>query len=273
MKRTILFVLISLLFLVYSCNNTSEILYEPDPPDALVKVKNDINTVFSILTEELRLGAARIETNGVEEQMIRGILNEYAQKYSYIVDCAFVNPQGIMQYVEPEEYHGFEGYDISGQEQLQRLWQTKKPVMSNLIYAVEGFWAVDLEHPVIKHSNLIGSLSMLLKPDIFLTYIVEPYVSDSTFDFWIMQNDGVIVFDPDTTEIGRNLFTDELYKPFTGLIAAGRKISSRTHGYTKYGFLKTGMQDTVVKEAFWATSNIHGTEWKVVLVREEAPLK
>lgn len=43
--------------------------------------------------------------------------------------------------IEPEAYHQLEGSDISGQEQLQRLWHSKRPVMSQVLRKVEGIEA------------------------------------------------------------------------------------------------------------------------------------
>jgi MFS family permease len=46
----------------------------------------------------------------------------------------------------------FAGPDISGQEQVGRLWETGRPVLSSVFTTVEGFPAVDLERPVFQVS-------------------------------------------------------------------------------------------------------------------------
>lgn len=58
------------------------------------------------------------------------MLGDFCQSYPYVVDCTMVDRNRIMVLVEPEEYTEFEGSDISTQEQVILLQQSKKPVLS-----------------------------------------------------------------------------------------------------------------------------------------------
>ena len=46
-----------------------------------------------------------------------------------------------------------------------------------------------------------------------------------------MQPDGLIFYDQDKMEIGRNLFTDQLYEPFEELRVLGSEISQKESGW------------------------------------------
>ena len=84
---------------------------------------------------------------------------------------------------------------------------------------------------------------------------------------WAMQTDGLILYDPDPEEVGRNLFQDPLYKPYVQLLSLGERIASERSGSGVYEFLGPGLTDPVVKSASWATVGLHGTEWRLVVVR------
>ena len=69
-----------------------------------------------------------------------------------------------MLLVEPAQYCSVEGTDIGGQEQVQTLLCTRKPVMSRVFRTVEGVAAVDMEHPVIgSDGKYLGSLLRIQK--------------------------------------------------------------------------------------------------------------
>ena len=64
-----------------------------------------------------------------------------------------------MLLVEPPEYRQFEGTNISTQAQVRRRQQTRMPVMSQALESVEGFYAADIEQPVLgPDGQLLGSL-------------------------------------------------------------------------------------------------------------------
>jgi hypothetical protein len=82
-----------------------------------------------------------------------------------------------------------------------------------------------------------------------------------------MATDGLIHYDPDPEEVGRNLFTDPLYAPYVQLLVLGERIASEKSGTGTYEFLGPGLVDPVVKRAWWATVGLHGAEWRMVVVR------
>ncbi len=226
------------------------------------------------ITEEL--GSMDRDAAGVARRFSEGtltpgekrkLLTGLCRSHSYAVDCSFVDRSGRMELVEPREYAKFEGSDISGQEQVVRLQKTKQPVLSSSFRAVEGFEAVDLEHPVLSaKGELEGSVSILYRPDDFLTSVMTPVLRGMPVEAWAMQKDGRILFEEDKEEVGRMLFDDPLYKPFPQLLVLGSLISRERTGAGSYDFLQRGMQKQVKKDAHWTTVGLHGTEWRVVVM-------
>lgn len=198
---------------------------------------------------------------------IRLLLRHLYETNPEIVNVSFIDKEAVIMYIHPDEYSYVEGEWIGDQKQVQRLHETKRPVLSGNFLAVEGFYAADLEWSVFKEDgSLGGSLSFLIKPDLFLAPIILPH-SNEPYEFWIMDPDGTILYDQDIIEIGRNLFDDPLYKAFDNLIEIGHEIAAKESGEDYYTFHSKGMESLVIKEVIWTSVGLHGTQWRVVLTK------
>ena len=269
MRRVLLTLILGLLVIVSlggaaACQSSSQ----NEADKILRQVRQDIQNEMGHLDQDLAAAAQKLSGLDLTGLQARSILKELLQNRSYTVDTCTLNRTGKILVVEPAAFHEFEGSDISHQEQVIRLFRTQKPALSQNFQAVEGFEAADMEHPVFSHDKeIIGSVSVLFKPEVLLGNIISPAVKDTSFDIWAMQLDGRILYDVDIEEIGINLFVDPMYQSYPQLIALGREISAKASGKGQYEFLDTGLKQTVKKEAIWATFAMHGTEWRLVLIQ------
>ncbi len=240
-------------------------------PPILSELEKEITTELNKMDRDLARLAGNISEKNLKTTGTRKMLGELCRSYPYTVDCAVVDRNGRMVQVEPEEYSEFEGMDISDQEQMIRLRESKKPVLSKVIKAAEGFDAVDLEHPVFSSKGeLAGSVSVLIRPETMLAAIISPVVQGMPVDVWLMQKDGRILYDPDEAEVGKMLFDDPVYKPYPQLLALGKLIAKEIKGTGSYEFLGKGLEKPVKKDAYWTTVGLHGTEWRFVVTHARA---
>jgi hypothetical protein len=236
-------------------------------PPILNDLGREITAELDKIDQDLAGVTRRFSEKGLNQTDKKKMLADLCRSYSFAVDCAFVDPSGRMKLVEPQEYAKFEGSDISSQEQVVRLQKTKKPVLSNSFKAVEGFEAVDLEHPVLSSKgDFEGSVSMLIRPDALLSSVITPVLQGMPVESWTMQKDGRILFEEDKEEVGRMLFDDPLYKPFPQLLALGTLIAREKTGAGSYEFKQRGSEKLVKKDAHWKTVGLHGTEWRLVVM-------
>ncbi|MCK4735989.1 MAG: hypothetical protein KAT65_26275, partial [Methanophagales archaeon] len=239
-----------------------------ETPPVLLKLQQTIQGVLDRMDEDLFAAAEKLSQTGLDSPETRVILAELCRKHPYVIECGTVDQNGTIVVVEPEAYKRFEGSNISQQEHIVKLHQTQQPVLSQAFRAVEGFDAVDLEWPVFSsEGNLIGLVGMLIRPESFLSTIIAPEVQGFPIDVWVMQTDGRILYDPDVEEIGRNLFEDPLYQPFTQLLSLGKKIAVESSGSGHYEFFGRGLIKEVKKRASWVTVGLHGTEWRLVVIQ------
>jgi hypothetical protein len=237
----------------------------------LSELRRDITEELIRVDQALAGLAARLSEKGLRAAGTRKMLGDLCRSYPYAVDCAYVDREGRMMLIGPGKYAGFEGSDISAQEQVIRLRESKKPVLSNAFKAVEGFQAVDLEQPVISpHGEFEGSLSMLIRPESLFSHILTPALRGMPVEVFLMQPDGRILYDEDKEEVGRMLFEDPLYKPFPQLLALGTLIAREKTGSGSYDFRQKWSEKLVRKDAHWTTVGLHGTEWRLVVMHVRA---
>jgi hypothetical protein len=115
--------------------------------------------------------------------------------------------------------------------------------------------------------RMIGIVSVSFQPADLIRSVAEEMVKDTPFTVMVMQPDGVILYDPDPGEIGRNTLTDPLYAGFPEIQEIAWRASGNWSGSGSYRFAGTGSQTIVEKETFWTTIGIHGSEWRLFITR------
>lgn len=247
-------------FFVYGNKLSAE-----EPSAALSKIGGGASDALSKLDGDIANAAGELSKTGLEGPEARGVLTSLCASNKYALECATVSKEGKLLAIEPQKFRESEGTDISTQEHVIRMRTTKQPVMSSVFRTVEGFDAASIQHPVLANGEFNGSVSVLIKPQALLSDAVQPAVEGLPYEVWAMQPDGRIIYDPDSKEIGRMLFSDQMYALYPELISLGGRIANEASGNGSYEFLKEGLTVPVKKDAYWTTVGLHGAEWRVVL--------
>jgi hypothetical protein len=242
-----------------------------ESPLVILRLQSLVQGELDLLDDNVSLAAETLSFTGLGGPEARNILNSVCCKNPHVITCSAVDLNGIMLTVVPDSYRWAEGSNISDQKHVIEIQETHRPVLSSTFPAVEGFDAVVLEWPIFStDGEMIGSVNALFRPDLLLNSAAELWrqeVGDEEVTAWAMATDGLILYDPDPEEVGRNLFTDPLYAPYVQLLVLGERIASEKSGTGTYEFLGPGLVDPAVKRAWWATAGLHGAEWRLVVVR------
>ncbi len=244
------------------------------PP--LEKAKESITAAFTSIDNGLSIAAGKLSSVDLKSGDARKILRELCKNRDYLVDCAIIDTAGRMIVVEPAEYSKYEGSDISKQAHITALLKDKKPVLSGVFRSVEGIKVIDFNYPIFSDKGkFLGSVSMLVEQDALSGDIIMPLVKDLSCKAWVMQKNGLIIYDPDPDQIGRNIFTDAFFQPFEDLISFSKTVAIAKNGAGSYDFYAKGMDDkTVVKKyAVWDTVSLYGTEWRIIVMEADEPEK
>ncbi len=262
-KSTIFSVIMAVVLLFAACQRK-----KTETPVTLRNVTGDIEQVLHQMDTTMSAMTKQLAQVPVLSVQARHILKDHFGTIPSVIELAITTPEGILSVIEPAVYQSSEGSDISGQAHIVRVKETHKPVLSVAFHAVEGFQAVVLAWPILTPDNrLKGIATMLIRPEVFLKNIITPVIEGIPVDIWVMQKDGVILYDIDAIEIGRNLFTDPMYQAYTESLKVAKRIADEEKGRSEYVYLGTGMKDTVTNRAYWTTIDTYGNQWKVVMIR------
>jgi hypothetical protein len=267
MKTKVTFLMVLFVMSITACKKTSD--PEVFVPAELEIVFKSLTASFDSLNVDISTNATDIALNISDSMLIRSKLAGLYNRSTFATVFAFVTPEGIMQMTEPPVYYPDQGADISSQDHVIKAFQTKLPVLSKTFFAVEGFYAAVDIHPIVNGEQVFGAITSLFLPEEILGRIIEPLTENQAFDIMVMEKGGNTLYDADSMEIGRNVFTDPLYEPFPELIAAAEKVDAEKSGETSYSFFETGTSNKVVKKAYWTTYELYGVEWKIVYMKTE----
>ena len=245
-------------------------LSRKDLQDVLSQLHGEVMAGLNTLDGDLKRSALALSGKDLKGDYARDVLKRLYGANPYIIDCETVSNKGIMAVVEPPEHSSSEGADISTQAHMVKMFKTQKPVMSGSFRSVEGPDAVVIHHPVFSPDRRFkGSVSALFAPEYLLGSIIGPVASNLPVDIFLMQTDGLMIYDVDPKQIGLNVFQDPLYRPFPELLALARKVASANEGTGVYRFYRKDSETPVTKVAYWRTAGLHGVMWRLVITCAE----
>ncbi|MDD5422660.1 MAG: cache domain-containing protein [Candidatus Omnitrophica bacterium] len=238
----------------------------------LKQVKQSINATLSEIDKDLASAAKQLSVVDLKGEAARKILNDLRKFRPYVVNCSIIDANGLKITVEPQTHQKYEGADRAELPSVIRLLKDKKPVVSDVYYAAEGINAISIGYPIFSDKGeLLGAVRMLIRHELFL----KPMVEGKPCMIWIMQPNGLLMYDPDPGETGKNIFTDPLFKPFEDLVSFSKTVALSNSGAGSYDFYANGLQDKTLtrKMAVWDTVGLYGTEWRVIAVDIERTLE
>jgi len=233
---------------------------------ALSEAEGSVGQDFAAMDTAVTEGATMIGSVGLNGTGTKAALARMG-RFPWAVDTITVNESGFISMAEPENYESVIGVHLGDQKHLQRLYSEKVPVMSDVILSVEGIPAVDIASPVFSpDGRFIGATTLLFRPEPFFTKNTPKKPDGTPWHLMVMQKDGLIAYDPDSGQIGKNTLSDPLFAPFPELITLAGDMSRERVGNGTYNIIDAdGMN--VTKEAMWTTVGIRGTEWRLALIR------
>lgn len=225
-------------------------------------VQSEIERVHD-LTADLALELRSKGLNGTE---VRAELNRTLASCPFLIDISTYGPNGIILAVEPEQYRSFEGTDVSGYAETQKLLTYKMPVMTNAFFATEGAWGALYACPIFDQDGVfIGAVSVLFDVAHLMNGVLPQLSVGTPFTWWSMQMNGTEIYDTHLETIGDNLLTDPEMAPFTQLRAMCWRMVNETCGYGTYSSASMTGAAVLNKECYWVSVGSEGIQWRLVL--------
>ncbi len=212
--------------------------------------------------------AEQINRTGLTGSAAKTVLASLAAEVPGAVDGLTLGPDGRLLAIRPDIYEGSVGADVSGQAHIRKLMTTRMPVLSQRFPAVEGMDGAVIGWPAADS----GGVLLLFRPDVLLEQSIGPVIRGTRYSAFVLQTDGIVLYDPDPAQIGKNTYTDPMFAGYPEIMTLMDRMAREETGSGQYEFLATGTDRVVKKEAVWDTVSLHGTEWRIVVSKEVASL-
>ncbi len=206
-----------------------------------------------------------ISSSGLTGGAAEKALSENLLNYPWAISSLVITKEGVVVTAVPKNYEEIVGTDLSWQSQVQKANIEQKPIVSDLFTMAEGFAGISQSYPVFSSSgDYLGYTDMTYKPDIFLSRQIKPVIEDTSYEVWVAQIDGTLIYDTKSEEIGNNLLTDPMYSD-SALQEVLTRILAEQSGTGEYTFSDKTWSHNVTKTAVWRTAGINDAEWRVVV--------
>jgi len=161
------------------------------------------------------------------------------------------------------------GADISSQKHIQAIMQTKRPVMSDVFTAVQGYTAIALHVPVFKDREFRGSLGILLDFQRIARQFLEVIQVGETGYAWMISAQGVEIYCPVPGYAGKSALENR--KDFPAVIAMIREMLKGNSGVASYNIdqIRDKQTETIKKHAVYLPVQIVNTFWSLVVSSSE----
>jgi two-component system cell cycle sensor histidine kinase/response regulator CckA len=161
------------------------------------------------------------------------------------------------------------GADISYQKHIKEIMGAHKPVVSDVISAVQGFDTIALHVPVFRGDKCDGTIGVLIDFQTLAKSALEDIKIGKTGYAWMVSRDGTELYCPVPGHTGRPVF--ETCKDFPTIIVMAKEMLKGNQGVTTYYFdmIMEKSVKTVKKHAVYIPIKIENTFWSIVVASSE----
>ncbi|QSZ66347.1 hypothetical protein RJ40_01955 [Methanofollis aquaemaris] len=211
--------------------------------------------------------AAGLESTGLSGPEAEALLDGALAADPSVSTAIAVARNGTVTAARPADL-GLVGSNLGEQAVVREVFDRKAPVMSDLFPLAEGGYAATIECPVFSpDEELIGMVSISFLPDRLVGEHAESAINGTPYAVMAAQAGGLVLYDADPEEIGKETLNESMYADFPEILETARSFSGNWSGHATYSFYDTGFEGIVRKEAYWTTVGLHGTEWRLVVIR------
>jgi PAS domain S-box-containing protein len=179
-----------------------------------------------------------------------------------------VDSEGRILYTLPYDKSAI-GRDISYQKHIREIIRTKKPVVSDVFTAVQGYETIALHVPVFKGKEYRGSLCFLVDFQAVSRRFLKDINIGETGYAWMISRDGIELYCPVPGHTGKSVY--ENCKEFPSVISMAEQMVKGGQGVTTYTFnqIRDIKTETIKKQAVYFPVRVGDTFWSIVVVSNE----
>jgi serine/threonine-protein kinase len=272
-------VILNILFLfVAGCGNKNSTNHitalQPSASDlaALNDVKVTLITQFNQFNNAMNMSALRLKSSGLSGNDAVNCLKGLNETLEFVNVAGTIDMQGRRLEIYPQGYFTEAGLSSTipevekisehirrGEKHLSLMCSTK-PGLNEVYYFV----------PVKDANNVVqGAVYIQIEITKMLRDIIEPQITGRQLNIWVLQRDGIILYDTSSNEIGLNVFKDKPFTDYPDLVKCAKEIVARESGTGMYSYITKGKEKLQRKRAQWNTFFCANRQWRIILNKED----
>ncbi len=179
-----------------------------------------------------------------------------------------VDAGGRIVFTSPYD-RNFIGRDISSQNHVREVMRTRKPVVSDVFRAVQGYDTVALHVPVFRGGTYRGTIAVTIDFQSLARRYLEVIKIGNTGYAWVTSRNGTELYCPVPGHIGKSVF--ETSKDFPSILAMAGEMLQRREGTTTYFYNRIVGEtvETVKKHAVYMPIAVGNSFWALVVASPE----
>jgi PAS domain S-box-containing protein len=166
-------------------------------------IQNNFETFIYIL-EQMAKNPDIIKNTGLGKENIAFTYENY---FSHLKAVTRVNNLGRIIYTYPENQKVI-NTDISKQKHIYQLLVTQKPVISEVFWAVQGYYAIAIHVPVFDNGKFAGSIAFVLD----FSKLSHRFLNDVNLGYGnkplLLSKEGIVLFGKHRDTIGKQVLLD-----------------------------------------------------------------
>lgn len=175
-----------------------------------------------------------------------------------------VDEKGTILYTVP--YSLYTGSSILGQKHFQEILKERKPVVSNVFKAIQGFDVVALHVPILKGGIFKGTIAILIDFESLAKRFLQVIRIGETGYALLLSADGTLLYSPIHEFVGKSVF--DIYKDSLSISSMVNNMLQGRKGITTYTIdRKNGQKVRSIKQyAVYMPIHIGNTFWSIAVV-------
>jgi len=239
----------------------------PEMVTVLEKITGDVSTELASLRLANQQSAEALGKTGIFKDAATAILDAKLANVTYGHSSLIISPEGMVTAASPSRYIGLVGTDLSYQPEVQYANSKKHPVISGVFLMEEGFYGISVSYPIFSRDNqYLGYTDITIRPEEFFRNIAVPITEQTGYEVFIIQKDGLTIYETNEEETGTNVLTDPLYDT-PEMQNVSRAVIDNQSGTIQYTFWNQYWNKQVPREAVWTTLTTDDQEWRIGVVR------
>ncbi len=243
---------------------------EPSGHEAMEQYLGDITGEITDTLLDLQAAneesAARIGEHWNESAQLKEILTTKIETVPAGKSSLIIDQNGTVLMAAPAIQESLIGHDLGYQPEVQEANRLQEPILSSVFPLEEGFSGISLSYPVFSAENdYLGYTDITFSPQDLIGEIIRPILKNTPYDLMILQTDGLVIYETNPEEVGRNVLTDTLYSS-DEMKTVSSAITTEPEGTATYRFWNRNWNEETSREITWKTLAFNERKWVIAII-------